>query len=92
MNNTEHLGAILITGQPLDEWGMPIDMAMTMDAAGRAQLIEALINGAHSIEVCGTFGEVYALMFKTDNTNSRGCIVEEYEMDEESLDEIMDWE
>ena len=77
MNNTEHLGTILITGQPLNEWGLPIDMAMTMEAAGRAQLIEALINGAPSIDVCGTFGEVYTLMFKTDNTNSLGFIVEE---------------
>ena len=77
MNNTEHIGTILITGQNLTAWGGPVDVAMTMDAAGRAQLIEALINGAHSIEVCGTFGEVYTLMFKTDNTNSLGFIVEE---------------
>ena len=75
--NTENIGSILITGQNLTEWGLPVDVAMTMDAAGRAQLIEALINRAHSIEVCGTFGEVYTLRFKTDNTNSLGCIVEE---------------
>ena len=77
MNNTEHLGTILITGQNLTAWGLPVDVAMTMDAAGRAQLIEALIGGAHSIEVCGTFGEVYTLRFKTDNTNPLGFIVEE---------------
>ena len=76
MNSTEHLGTVLITGQSLNEWGLPVDMAITMDAAGRAQLIEALIGGAHSIKVCGTFGEVYTFMFKTDNTNSLGCIVE----------------
>ena len=77
MNNTEHIGTILITGQNLTAWGLPVDVAMTMDAAGRAQLIEALINGAHSIEVCGAFGEVYTLRFKTDSTDSRGFIVEE---------------
>jgi len=81
MNNTEHLGTILITGQNLTAWGLPVDVAMTMDAAGRAQMIEALSNGAHSIEVCGTFGEVYTLTFKTDNTNSLGCIVEEEAQD-----------
>ena len=77
MNKTEHLGTILITGQNLTAWGLPVDVAMTMDAAGRAQLIEALISGAHSIAVCGTFGEVYTLTFKTDATNSLGFIVEE---------------
>ena len=77
MNNTEKLGTILITGQNLTAWGLPVDVAMTMDAAGRAQLIEALISGAHSIAIRGTFGEVYTLTFKTDNTNSLGCIVEE---------------
>ena len=77
MNSTENIGSILITGQNLTAWGLPVDVAMTMDAAGRAQLIEALISGAHSIEICGTFGEVYTLTFKTDNTNSLGFIVEE---------------
>ena len=77
MNSTENIGTILITGQNLTAWGLPVDVAMTMNAAGRAQLIEALMNGVHSIEVYGTFGEVYTLRFKTDNTNSLGCIVEE---------------
>ena len=75
--NTENIGTILVTGQNLTAWGLPSDVAMTMDAAGRAQLIEALISGAHSIAVCGTFGEVYTLRFKTDNTNSLVCIVKE---------------
>ena len=49
MTNTEDLGTVLIDGQPLDEGGLPIDMTIGLDAAGRSQLTKALLSGIDSI-------------------------------------------
>ena len=63
--NIEDLGTVLIDGQPLDEGGLPFDMTIRLDAAGRSQLTKALLSGEESIEVCGTFGEVYTLTLQS---------------------------
>ena len=65
MTNTEDYGTILIDGQSLNEWGLPIDMTITLDSAGRSQLTKALLSGIDSIEVCGTYGEVYRLTLRS---------------------------
>jgi len=65
MTNTEHTGTILIDGHPLNEGGLPIDMTIDLDPAGRARLIKALISGVTSIVVCGTFGELYTLNIRS---------------------------
>ena len=63
--NTEDLGTFLIDGQPLNEWGLPIDMTINLDAAGRSQLTKALLSGIDSIKFYGTFGEVYTLNIRS---------------------------
>ena len=65
MTNTEDLGTVLIDGQPLNEWGLPIDMTIGLDAAGRSQLTKALLSGEESIEVCGTSGEAYTVNIRS---------------------------
>ena len=65
MTNTEDIGTVLIDGQPLNEWGLPIDMTINLDSTGRSQLTKALLSGIDSIEVCGTFGEVYTLTLRS---------------------------
>ena len=64
-NNTEDLGTVLIDGQPLDEGGLPFDMTIRLDAAGRSQLTKALLSGIDSIKFYGTFGEVYTLTLQS---------------------------
>ena len=63
--NTEDLGTVLIDGQPLDEGGMPFDMTIRLDAAGRSQLTKALLSGIDLIEVCGTSGEAYTVNIRS---------------------------
>ena len=63
--NTEDLGTVLIDGQPLDEGGLPFDMTIRLDSAGRSQLTKALLSGIDLIEVCGTFGEIYTLTLRS---------------------------
>lgn len=65
MADTEEIGTVLIDGQPLDEWGLPIDMTINLDSIGRSQLTKALLSGEDSIEVCGTYGEVYRLTLRS---------------------------
>ena len=65
MTNTEDLGTVLIDGQPLNEWGLPIDMTISLDTAGRSQLTKALLSGIDSMKFCGTYGEVYTLNIRS---------------------------